>query len=63
MVIVAALEYRPKSEFERMALESEQEWNIPATLTSTQLALVGLAWRQPNGWLSKMRPAWERSTW
>ncbi|MCY4540083.1 MAG: hypothetical protein OXE52_17860 [Chloroflexi bacterium] len=58
-VIVAALLYRPKSGFEVWLWNMEQEWNIPSTLTSTQLALVGgIAFL--TVWLSKKRPAWER---
>ena len=59
LVIVAALQYRPKSGFEVWLWNLEQEWNIPATLTSTQLALVG-GIALLTAWLSKMRPTWER---
>ena len=59
LAIVMALVYRPKSGFEVWLWNLEQEWNIPATLTSTQLAMVG-GTALLTAWLSRMRPAWER---
>ena len=59
LVIVAALEYRPKSGFEVWLWNLEQEWNIPTTLTSTQLAMVG-GIALVTAWLAKARPTWQR---
>lgn len=59
VAVVMALQYRPKSGFEVWLWNLEQEWNIPTTLTSTQLALVGVI-ALITAWLAKKRPAWER---
>ena len=58
-VIVVALEIRLSSEFERWLWNLDQEWNIPSTLASTQLALVaGVA--LVTAWLARARTAWQR---
>ena len=41
LVIIAALAIEPSSAFEKWLWDFESEWNIPATLASTQLAAVG----------------------
>ena len=41
LVIAVALEIRPSWNFGTWILALTQEWNIPSTLASTQLALVG----------------------
>ena len=58
-VIVMALEYRPKSEFERWLWHPDMEWNVPSILSSTQLALVGGV-ALITAWLARARPAWQR---
>ena len=58
-VIVVSLEIRPTSDFDRWLWDLSKEWNIPATLASTQLAVVaGVALLA--GWLDRTRPAWRR---
>ena len=58
-VIVVSLEIRPTSDFDRWLWDLSKEWNIPATLASTQLAVVaGVALLA--GWLDRARPAWRR---
>ena len=59
VVIVIALEIQPSSRFERWLWHLSHEWNIPTTLASTQLALVGGA-ALMTAWLAKERPAWRR---
>ncbi|MDE2950762.1 MAG: hypothetical protein OXT68_08340 [Chloroflexota bacterium] len=59
LAIAAALFYRPKSGFEVWLWNLEQEWNIPATLMSTQLALVG-GIALLTAWYSKKKPVWEQ---
>ncbi len=59
LVIVLALEIRPKSNFEHWLWNLDQEWNIPSTLASTQLALVaGVALL--TAWLARAVPVWQR---
>ncbi len=58
-VIVVSLEIRPTADFDRWLWDLSKEWNIPATLASTQLALVaGVA--LVTAWLDRARPAWRR---
>ena len=58
-VIVVSLEIRLSSEFETWLWNLDQEWNIPSTLASTQLALVaGVA--LVTAWLARARTAWQR---
>jgi len=59
LVIVIAVEIRPSSSFEWWLWRLDQEWNIPATLASTQLALVG-GLALVTAWLAKARPVWQR---
>ena len=59
LVIVLSLEIRPKSNFEHWLWNLDQEWNIPSTLASTQLALVaGVA--LVTAWLARAVPVWQR---
>ena len=59
VVIVLSIEIQPTSEFEEWLWNLDQEWNIPSTLASTQLALVaGIA--LVTAWLARARPAWQR---
>ena len=59
LVIVLALEIRPKSNFEHWLWNLDQEWNIPSTLASTQLALVaGVSLL--TAWLARAVPVWQR---
>ena len=58
-VIVVSLEMQSYSSIERWLWDIKTEWNIPATLASTQLALVaGVALL--TAWLARVRPAWQR---
>lgn len=59
LAVGAALAYWPKSEFEVWLWNLEQEWNIPSTLTSTQLAVVG-GIALVTALLANTRPARER---
>lgn len=59
VVIVVALEIRPASEFEEWLWDLGKEWNIPSTLASVQLALVGVA-AVATAVLARARPAWQR---
>jgi len=59
LVIVIALEIRPASLYEKWLWNLDREWNIPSTLASTQLALVG-GLALMTAWLAKARPAWQR---
>ena len=56
LVIVLSIGIRQTSEFEKWLWSLDQEWNIPSTLASLQLALVaGVALL--TVWLAKARPA------
>ena len=59
LVIVVALEIRPVSESEDWLWNLGREWNIPSTLASTQLALVGGV-ALITAWLAKAQSAWRR---
>ncbi len=59
VVIVVSLEIQPTSDFEEWLWNLDREWNIPSTLASTQLALVGVV-ALVIAWLAKARPAWQR---
>ena len=60
LVAIVALKIQPETSFERWLWDFEEEWNVPATLASVQMALVGgvaiLA-----AWLDRARPAWQRA--
>ena len=58
LVIVVSLQIQPSSAFERWLWRLNGEWNIPATLASTQMALVGGV-ALATAWLAKGRPAWK----
>ena len=59
LVIVLSIGIRQTSEFEKWLWSLDQEWNIPSTLASLQLALVaGVALL--TAWLAKARPARQR---
>ena len=59
LVIAISLEIQPSSSFEWWLWHLDREWNIPSTLASVQLALVGGA-ALITAWLAKARPAWRR---
>ena len=59
VVIIIALEIQPSSRLERWLWHLDREWNIPSTLASVQLAMVGGA-ALMTAWLAKARPAWRR---
>ena len=59
LVIVLALEIRPASYYEWWLWHLDLEYNIPATLASTQLALVGGV-ALVTARLARTRPAWQR---
>lgn len=59
LVIAVALEIRPGSAYERWLWNVKMEWNIPSTLASIQLALVGGV-ALITAWLAKARSAWHR---
>ena len=59
LAIVIALEIEPNSGFERWLWHLNAEWNIPATLSSTQMALVGGV-ALATAWLANRRPIWQR---
>ena len=58
-VIAVSLTSLPDSSFAQWLWDLDEEWNIPATLASTQLALVGSA-SLLTAWLARARPAWQR---
>ena len=59
LVIVVSLEIQPSSRFEWLLWDLGKEWNIPSTLASVQLAMVGSV-ALVTAWLAKVRPAWHR---
>ena len=59
LVIVLSLEIRPTSRYEAWLWDLDNEHNIPSTLASTQLALVG-AVAMMTAWLAKDRLDWQR---
>ena len=58
-VIVVALVIRPESEYEEWLWHLNHDWNIPSTVASTQLALVGGV-ALLSAWLAGARSAWQR---
>ena len=59
IVIILSIGIRPTSEFETWLWNLDQEWNIPSTLASTQLALVASI-ALLTAWLAKAQPALQR---
>ncbi len=59
VVIAVSLEIQPSSSFEWWLWHLDREWNIPGTLASTQLALVG-CFALITAWLAKGRRIWLR---
>ena len=59
LVTVLSLEIRPSWNFGTWILAFTEEWNIPSTLASTQLALVGSI-ALMTAWLAKAQPTWQR---
>ncbi len=58
-VIIAALLIQPASDFEAWLWDFESEWNVPATLASTQFALVaGVSLM--TAWLAREQPLVQR---
>ena len=59
VVIAVSLAGQPTSSFAQWLWCLDQEWNIPTTLATTQLALVAGA-ALLTAWLAGARPAWQR---
>ena len=59
LAIGVSLYLQPGSSFEVWLWDLHGEWNIPATLASTQLALVG-AVALLTAWFARERPVWQR---
>ena len=59
LAIVISLEIQSSSAFERWLWRLNREWNIPATLASTQLALVGSV-ALTTAWIANRQTAWRR---
>ena len=59
LVILVSLEMQSYSSVERWLWHLKSEWNIPATLASTQLALAG-GIALITAWFAKARPVWQR---
>ena len=59
LVITVSQFIRPSSAIEDWLWNLGAEWNIPATLASTQLALIACV-ALVTAWLSRARPAWKR---
>ena len=59
LVIVLSLAIRPTSIYEEWLWGIDGEWNIPSTLASTQLAMIGCV-ALVTAWHSQARPAWRR---
>ena len=59
LVIAVSLEIQPSLSFERWLWHLDREWNIPSTLASTQLAMVG-CFALITAWLAKGRHIWLR---
>ncbi len=59
LVTLLSLELNPDSAFERWLWHLDEESNIPSTLASTQLALVGFV-TLLTALLAKAGPAWQR---
>ena len=57
LAIVVWLDIQPSSSFEWWLWHLDREWNIPSTLASTQLALVGCA-ALITAWLAKGQRIW-----
>ena len=59
LVIAISLEIQPSSSFEWWLWHLDREWNIPSTLASMQLALVGGV-ALMTAWLAKEQRTWHR---
>ena len=59
VVVVLSLELNATSSFDRWLWNFHEEWNIPATLASTQLGMVGGV-ALLTAWLAPSRPAMDR---
>ena len=59
LVVVLALEVNATSQYDRWLWDLHEEWNVPATLASTQLAMVGGV-ALMTAWLAGARPARDR---
>ena len=58
-LIIIAVEIRPISGFEQWFWNLDEEFNLPTTFASAQLALVS-AVALVTAWLARTRPAWHR---
>ncbi len=56
LVIVVSLELNATSQFDKWLWNFHEEWNVPATLASTQLGMVGGV-ALITAWLARARPA------
>ena len=59
LVIAMSLRIQSSSSIERWLWDIKSEWNIPSTLASAQLALVGGV-ALVTAWPTKARPTWQR---
>ena len=59
ILLSLALETQSATDFETWLWDFHEEWNIPATLASVQLAMVGGV-ALLTSWHAKLRPAWQR---
>ena len=59
LVIVVSLELQPTSLLDEWLWSIDGEWNIPSTLASTQLAMVGSI-ALFTAWLARTKSAWQR---
>ena len=59
LVVVPSIFTQPSSSLEEWLWHLNGEWNIPATLASLQLALVGFV-ALVTAWLARVRPPWHR---
>ena len=59
LVIILSIEIRPSSDFVEWLWQLDHARNIPSTLASAQLALIGV-FSLTTAWLARARPAWQR---
>ena len=59
LVIVLSLAIRPGSLYEEWLWHIDGEWNIPSSLASTQLAMIGCVALFIT-WFARANPAWQR---
>ena len=59
LVIVLSIEIRPTSDLEEWLWKLDHARNIPSSLASAQLALIGV-FSLTTAWLARSRPVWQR---